>query len=198
MLDIRIGHRDRIQEPERVGMRRALVHVAAAPYLDQLAQVHHADLVGQVPDHRQVVRDHDVREPVSGLQPPHEVEDLGADRDVEGRDRLVGHDELGREREGTGQADPLPLAAGELVRVQLHRSRAQAHLVEQVGDALPLLGPAPQALNLQRLPQDRAHPHPRVEGRVRILEHELEILADLPQARAREAAEVLSFEDHPS
>ena len=43
--------------------------------------------------------------------------DLRLDRDVEGRDRLVGDDELGREREGAGDADALALAAGELVGV---------------------------------------------------------------------------------
>ena len=39
----------------------------------------------------------------------------GLDRDIEGADRLVGDDELGVDRQGTGDADPLPLAAAQPV-----------------------------------------------------------------------------------
>ena len=55
------------------------------------------------------------------LQVLHQVEDLGLDGHVEGRHRLVGHDQLGLEGQGPGQADPLALAAGELVGVAVDR-----------------------------------------------------------------------------
>ena len=53
----------------------------------------------------------------------HEVEDLRLNRDVERRDGLVGDDELRIERERTREADPLALAAGELVRIEARRLR---------------------------------------------------------------------------
>ena len=56
------------------------------------------------------------------LQVFEQVDDLGLDRDVERRDRLVGDDEIGVGRERAGDADALPLAAGELVRVAVRRS----------------------------------------------------------------------------
>ena len=51
-----------------------------------------------------------------GLQPRHQVEQLRADRDVERRYRLVRDDQPRSQGECAGEADPLPLAAGELAR----------------------------------------------------------------------------------
>ena len=72
---------------------------------------------------RQVVGDEQVGQVELGLQVLHQVDDLGPDRHVEGRDRLVGDDEVGLDRQGAGDADALALAAGELVRVAVHDSR---------------------------------------------------------------------------
>ena len=53
----------------------------------------------------------------AALQVAQQVEDLRLDRDVERRDRLVGDEQLGVERERARDADALALAARELVRV---------------------------------------------------------------------------------
>ena len=50
--------------------------------------------------------------------------------------RLVEHDEIGFERERTGDAHALALAARELVREPRHVLRPEADEVEQLGDAL--------------------------------------------------------------
>ena len=90
------------------------------------------DRVGEVLDDGEVVRDDDVGEAVRRLQRLHQVEDLRLDRDVERRDRLVGDDQLRVERERAREADPLALAARELVRVELGRLRREPDLVEQL------------------------------------------------------------------
>ena len=79
------------------------------------------DGVGHVLHHGEVVGDHDVGELVAPLELLQQVEDLRLDRDVEGRDRLVGDDQAGLEGEGPGQSDALALAAGELVGVEVAR-----------------------------------------------------------------------------
>ena len=61
--------------------------------------------------------DEDVGQPELVLELLEKVDDLGLYRDVESRDRLVTDDDLGTEREPPGDADALPLTAGELVRV---------------------------------------------------------------------------------
>ena len=54
------------------------------------------------------------------------VDDLRLDRNIERRNRLVANDELGLRGERAGDADALPLAAGELVRVALARAPGPA------------------------------------------------------------------------
>jgi hypothetical protein len=63
--------------------------------------------------------DHQVGQPEAVLEVLEQVDDLGLHRDVEGRDGLVEHDELGVESERACDADALTLAAGELVRVSV-------------------------------------------------------------------------------
>ena len=94
--------------------------------LDDVAEVHDGDPRADLPHHREVVRDEDVGEVELGLERAQQVEDLRLDRDVERRDRLVAHDQLRVQRQSAGDADPLPLAARELVRVPARVLRAQA------------------------------------------------------------------------
>ena len=56
---------------------------------------------------------------------------LRLDRDVERRDRLVRHDQLGLDRERAGDADAQALSAAELVREAAERSSGQADFLEE-------------------------------------------------------------------
>ena len=69
--------------------------------------------------------------------------ELTADDRVDGAERLVHqqHGRVGRER--AGHADPLLLAAGELVRVALGERRVEPDGRQQLPGARPGLGPAP-------------------------------------------------------
>ena len=57
-------------------MGRSVVNRRRGPNLDELAQVHHPNSVGDVPDDAQVMRDDDVGQVVSLLKPIHQVENL--------------------------------------------------------------------------------------------------------------------------
>ena len=76
--------------------------------------------------HAEVVRDEQVGQVQLVLQVLQQVEDLGLDRHVERRDGLVRHDQPRVEGEGPGHADPLALAARELVRVAVEVLGVQA------------------------------------------------------------------------
>ena len=102
-------------------MVRLLVQLARRRHLDDAAEVHDRDPVRDVPDDREVVRDEQVREVELVLQRLEQVDDLRLDRDVERGDRLVRDDEVRVDGERAGDADPLALAAGELVRVARRR-----------------------------------------------------------------------------
>jgi hypothetical protein len=62
--------------------------------LDDLAEVHDRDPVGDVPYDAQVVRDEQHRQAAVADQVRQQVQHLGLDRHVQRRDRLVGHHEL--------------------------------------------------------------------------------------------------------
>ena len=105
-----------------VGVHRPLVQLLGRRDLDDLPQVHDRDPVRDVPDHAQVVGDEDVGQAQLVLQVVEQVDDLGPDGHVQGRDRLVGDDQPGIQGQGPGHADALALPAGELVRVQACRA----------------------------------------------------------------------------
>ena len=118
-LALRVGIGDRDGREQRLGVRvdRPRVELLGRRELDDLAQVHHGDAVRDVADDAEVVGDEDVGQRELVLQVVEEVDDLRLDRDVERRDGLVGDDQARVERQGARDADALPLAARELVRV---------------------------------------------------------------------------------
>ena len=61
------------------------------------------------------------------------------------------------------------------MRVAIFRLGTQADFAQEGGDPIPLLVARPHILHPEWLSNDRADPHAWVEGRVGILEHELDI-----------------------
>ena len=169
----RIGQRHRSQQQLRVGMARRRVERAGRSGLDELAAIHHGDPVRDVPDHRQVVRDEEVGEAELGLEVLQQVDDLGLDRDVERRYRLVGDDQVGPHDQGAGDADALALATREFARVARQSGRRQAAGVERLADQPIGLGAAGDGEVAQRLGKGVAHRHARVERRIGVLEDHL-------------------------
>ena len=108
--------------------------------LDDPAQVHHRDPVGDHPGERQVVGDEQVGQPALLAQVEHQSQQLGPDRDVEHRDRLVGDHQLRAHREGAGDDHALALAAGQLVRVAEREARRQPGRLERGRDARLAVG----------------------------------------------------------
>ena len=92
---------------------------------------------------------------------------------------------LGSQGEGAGDADPLALAARELVRVAVVVLGVQADELQQLLHlALDLvLGHDPWSRN--GVADDRADGLPRVQRRVRVLEDHLHVAADRPELADR-------------
>src|SRR5262249_3650334 len=95
------------------------------------------------------------------------------------------------ERERAGEADALPLAAAELVRVALEVGRVQPDEVEEFGDAHLALRACADAVDDQRFFDNLPRPHARVQRRVRILKDDLHVAARLAQPRPCELEHVL-------
>ena len=84
-----------------------------------------------------------------------QVHDLGLHRDVERRDRLVADHELWAQRERACQADPLPLAAGELVGVAVGGIAGKPNHVEELVHALSGLASRADAVDRSGSPTIR-------------------------------------------
>ena len=166
--------------------------------LDHAAQVHHRGPVADVADDAQVVGDEQVGQPEVALEPLEQVDDLGLDRDVERADRLVRDDQVGLQGEGPGDADALPLAARELVRIARGVGRVEPDGREQLPDALAALGWLADVVDVEWLGDDPAGGHPRIEAGVRVLEDHLHPLAQAAQLGTLDLGHVLAVEEDPA
>src|SRR5690349_24554385 len=104
-----IRHRHGGDETLRVRVGRTAQDLVARAHLHELAVVHHRDAVGEDVDDGEVVADEEARELQLLLQVLQEVQEARLDGHVEGRGRLVGHEQLRSERERAGDADALTL-----------------------------------------------------------------------------------------
>ena len=111
------------------------------------------------------------------LQPFDQVDDLRLNGDVEGRDRLVRHDEVGLGGERARNADALLLATRELVRVAVDEALAEADRGHQFANHVPHGVTGAEAVRVDRLRDDLPDGHARVERRVRVLEDHLHVPA---------------------
>ena len=175
-------------------MLGTVVDVGTVADLDDAPEVHHRHPVGDVADDREVVGDEEVGDPQLVLEVLEEVHHPGLDRHVERGDRLVEHEQLGLEDEGPGDPDALTLTAGELVGEAVGVVRLQPHELERVGHALPPRTALPQSVDVERLGDRFTDRHPGVEGGERVLEDDLDVLADLPHLPVGESHELTAVE----
>ena len=163
------------QERLRVRVQRAGENLLRRAHFDDAAQVHHGHAPADMTDDAEVVGDEEVREIETLLQVLQQVDNLRLNRDIERGNRLVADDDLGADRQGAGDADALALAAAELVREALGVVGVQADGLEQLGHAVAPGLALGQAVDRQRLADDRADRHARIERGIRVLEDHLDL-----------------------
>src|SRR5262245_60576798 len=139
--------------------------------------------------------DEEVRELKLVLQVVQQVEHLRLARHVECRHGLVRDDQLRPQREGPRDADPLPLAAGELMREAVVMLGRQADGLEDLLDAPLLLRAAAEVVDTHRVGNDRPHALARIERRVRILKDHLHLASERAEAPHAEMLDGRSLED---
>src|SRR5262249_20754154 len=162
-LPLRIRHRHRGEQRLGVRVARRPVELAGVRQLDDLPQVHHRHAGRDVLDDLQIVGDENVGQPELALQVHQQIDDLRLNGDVERADRLVG-DYQPRPYRYTGRdTKALPLTAGELVGVTVHRLGAQALFFEERCHSALSLGAVGEPMDGQTLSDDVAYAHPRIE-----------------------------------
>src|SRR5207302_9102350 len=82
----------------------------------------------------------------------------------------------------------------ELMRVAFGEVTGDADDIEELADARKPLGAAAKAVNVERLGDEVAHRHARIERRRRVLKDDLHAAAIGPQPRRLEAREIDAVE----
>src|SRR5262245_11431116 len=132
-------------------MSRVPVNLGARRDFDDSPEVHDGHPVTEMLDDAEVVRDEEHGEAEALAQILKQVQYLGLDGHVEGRDGLVGHDEAWVEGQRPGDAYALTLPAAELVRIALGRVERQPDQREELAHTRPLLGPRSEAMDGEAL-----------------------------------------------
>ena len=155
-------------------MARVLDDRLRGALLDDPAEIHDRDAVGETGSRREVVRDHENPE-AAPAQRIEQRQDLGPHRDVEHRHRFVGDQELGLQHQRRRDRDALALAAGELVRepVQEQIGRREPRALERPRDPFGTLVRRAEVVDEERLLDRLANPEARVERVVGVLVDEL-------------------------
>ena len=132
-----------------VGARGGEDPLGGAGLLD-LAVVDDDQLVAQETDDADVMRDDDVADAVRDAEPVEQVDDGGLHRHVQCGHRLVGDDQVRFGGERAGDADALPLAAGQLSRIAAEVLGGQADLRQQ--SRRPVLAGLPEDVRAEIAP----------------------------------------------
>ncbi len=150
--------------------------------------------MGDPPDHRHLVRDHQDREAQLALDAGEQVEDRRGGLRVERRGRLVGQQHLGFGRQRARDADALLLAARQLGRIAVALV-GQADHVEQRLDAAPDAG----TVGAEDLEGQRHVVEDGARGQqVEVLEDHADRAARRPQRPLVERADVDAVDDDPA
>ena len=192
--------RDRSDQPLGVGMPRLEEYLPGRRVLDDATGIHDADPVGDLRQQRKIMGYVEHGEPYPRPHLVQEVEDLLLRGDVEAGGRFVQHKQVGIAGQRHGDADPLLLSAGQLMRIapqeggivrQTHQRQGLRHPLAR---AVRGLG---AAMHEDRLGDLRADADAGIERRGRVLRHEGDAVApEMIKTAARHPGHRFTLEEN--
>ena len=177
-------------------MGRGGKHLFGPALLDDAAQIHHQHTVAETAHDQQVMADEQHRQAKLGPQIREEPDDLRLDRDVQRGDRFIGDQEVGRGRQGPGNANPLALAAREFVREARGMRRIEPHLNQQRREPGGAATRVAHGVDRQSVGDLGTHPPPWVQAAEGILKHDLHPPAHRLPLGVRGIRHRLAIESH--
>ena len=178
-------------------MQRAGVKYVSRGDLHHAAKAHHHDLMADMAHHGKVVRDEDQSQTDLILQIHQQVDDLRLNGHVQGRDRFIADDQLGRADDRTGDADTLGLPAGEFVGVALREIGGQADQAQGFYGAGVQFGTGQTGFkDGQRTRDDAAKRHAPVKGGDRVLKNDLQFRPPAAQGVGGHRSHILTLPQH--
>ena len=95
-----------------------------------LAHIHHRHPVADMGYYAHIMRLKQIGQTQVMLEILQQIQDLRLDRNVQGRDRFIAHQEPGAWRQRARQANPLALATAEGMRIAAHILRPQPNQLQ--------------------------------------------------------------------
>src|SRR6266700_3297509 len=197
-LGARHGHRNGGEKCAAVGVPRICEQSVVGSDLDDAAEMHYRNAVGNVLHHREIVRNEFVGQPEPPLQVAQEIEHLRTDRDIERRNRLVTDDELGLDCERARNGDALALAAGEFMRITARQARLEADKPQKLVHPLRAARWRDDVVQRKRLGENLPDGHARIERGIGVLEDELCVAAQRPELTLLEGRDISTVETDAS
>jgi len=142
------------------------------------------------------VRDKDQAEIHLAHELREQIEDLRLDGNIEGRDRLVGHDHTRFQGQRSRDGDALPLPAGKLMRVFLHEPRREADQLHQLGHTRRDFRVRADGVRMQRLGERRIDGHAGIERGERVLKNHLHVAPHRTDLACAARRQILPFEEN--
>src|SRR5579885_1025460 len=131
-LNGRIGYRNGGEQRLGIRVQRHLVERLALCQFHHSSQVHHGHAIADMFHDRQIESHEQVGQAKLTLEIFQQVKHLGLNGHIQGRNRLVGDNEGGMQRQGARNADTLALPAAKLMREAVHKERIEANYFEQM------------------------------------------------------------------
>ena len=103
------------------------------------AQVHDGHPGTEVFYHREIVGNEQVGQTAAFLGIHQQIQHLGLDRHIQGRDGLIGNDKFRVHRQGAGNGNPLALTTGKLVAKATAPVRVDTHRMHDFVNLVPYL-----------------------------------------------------------
>ena len=193
---VRIRDRRGRHQIPGVGMTRCRQHLRGRPALDDASEVHDRDAIAQVAHDLQVMGDEQQSEAHVAAQRRDQIEDLGLQRHVQGRCRLVGEHERRLEHDCARDGDALALSAAQLVRKARGVAGRETHRLEDLHDPVPARSPVSLAVDLERFGDQIPDAHAGIQRPPGVLEDHLHASTDRPALGPGGGHEVHAVEPH--
>lgn len=181
-------------------MGRVLENVLRRARLHQMAQMQHADRVGNIAHHGKVMGNEQNGAARFLLNVFEQVDHLRLNGNVQRTDGLVGNNELRPHNQGPGDAHALTLAAGQLVRIAVGVFDGQPYFFEHgIDHFLPFRLGGGHVMDVNAFGDDVHHFFARIQRRHGILKDHLHFLAQHGLLLLGQVAgNILAPEDDPA
>ena len=177
----RIGHRYRGEQSHGIRVAGAIIKSISIRQFHKVPQVHDPDMGADVFDHGQVVGDNQIGQAQLCPKIHQEIQDLGLNGNIQGRNRLIEHNHLRVQSQSPGDGDTLPLTATEFMGILPRLSRGETDQGSEFSDAVLNLLFCAHVVNPQGLTDDLPDFLPGIQRPKRVLKNSLDTAPEMEQ-----------------